>query len=125
MSGKTVFSMGVLLCLMLLASDAAAGDATGQVVKLWPGHVPDEVRNMGAEKVVMSPALDRKQVEVTESTRSESAWSASPRAVILRWRLARVVARQAACLHLVGSIPRQPRAPGTEYVLVRDARSAT
>ena len=55
--------------MALLASDAAAGDATGQVVELWPGQVPDEVRNMGAEKVVMSPALDRKQVEVTESTR--------------------------------------------------------
>jgi len=39
------------------------------VVELWPGKVPDEIGNMGAEKVVMSPALDRKQVEVTESTR--------------------------------------------------------
>jgi acetyl esterase/lipase len=41
----------------------------GQVVELWPGKVPDEVTNLGAEKVVMSPALDRKQVEITESTR--------------------------------------------------------
>lgn len=40
-----------------------------QVVEVWPGNVPDEVGNLGAEKVVMSPKLDRKQVEVTESTR--------------------------------------------------------
>lgn len=39
------------------------------VVELWPGKVPDEAGNIGAEKVVMSPVLDRKQVEVTESTR--------------------------------------------------------
>jgi acetyl esterase/lipase len=39
------------------------------VVELWPGQVPDEAGNIGAEKVVMSPKLDRKQVEVTESTR--------------------------------------------------------
>lgn len=39
------------------------------VVELWPGKVPDEAGNIGAEKVVMSPELDRKQVEVTESTR--------------------------------------------------------
>jgi len=39
------------------------------VVALWPGSVPDEPGNIGEEKVVMSPKLDRKQVEVTESTR--------------------------------------------------------
>ena len=39
------------------------------VVELWPGSVPDEVRDLGAEKSVMSPQLDRKQVEVTESTK--------------------------------------------------------
>jgi acetyl esterase/lipase len=39
------------------------------VVELWPGKVPDENGNIGAEKVVMSPKLDRKQVEVTEPTR--------------------------------------------------------
>ncbi len=40
-----------------------------KVVELWPGRVPDEAGNIGAEKVVMSPELDRKQVEVTEPTR--------------------------------------------------------
>jgi hypothetical protein len=39
------------------------------VVELWPGTVPDEAGAIGEEKVCMSPQLDRKQVEVTESTR--------------------------------------------------------
>jgi acetyl esterase/lipase len=39
------------------------------VVELWPGNVPDETGNIGAEKFLMSPKLDRKQVEVSESTR--------------------------------------------------------
>ncbi|HEV3145748.1 MAG TPA: alpha/beta hydrolase, partial [Gemmataceae bacterium] len=40
------------------------------VVELWSGQVPDEQPGViGPEKVVMSPKLDRKQVEVTESTR--------------------------------------------------------
>jgi acetyl esterase/lipase len=47
----------------------AGGDAKPEVIALWPGKVPDESGTVGAEKVVMSPKLDRKQVEVTESTR--------------------------------------------------------
>ena len=39
------------------------------VVELWPGKVPDESAGIGPETVVMSPKLDRKQVEVTDSTR--------------------------------------------------------
>jgi acetyl esterase/lipase len=39
------------------------------VVEIWPGSVPDESGKIGAEKSRMSPELDRKQVEVTESTR--------------------------------------------------------
>src|SRR5712692_10334821 len=39
------------------------------VVELWPGKPPDETGNIGAEYVRMSPKLDRKHVEVTESTR--------------------------------------------------------
>src|SRR6185436_10125644 len=39
------------------------------VAELWPGKVPDETSEIGAEKSLMSPALDRKQVEVTESTK--------------------------------------------------------
>jgi acetyl esterase/lipase len=40
-----------------------------QVVEVWPGKVPEESGNIGAERLRMSPALDRKQVEVTEPTR--------------------------------------------------------
>jgi len=39
------------------------------VVEIWPGKVPDESGNIGAERVRMSPKLERKQVEVTEQTR--------------------------------------------------------
>jgi acetyl esterase/lipase len=39
------------------------------VFEIWPGKVPDETDNIGAEKSLMSPQLNRKQVEVTEPTR--------------------------------------------------------
>ena len=39
------------------------------VVEIWPGKVPSESGDLGAERFRMSPALDRKQVEVTEPTR--------------------------------------------------------
>lgn len=39
------------------------------VLDLWPGQPPDPSGNPGPERVVMSPKLEHKQVEVTESTR--------------------------------------------------------
>jgi acetyl esterase/lipase len=39
------------------------------VVEVWPGKVPEETGTIGAEKILMSPKLERKQVEVTESTK--------------------------------------------------------
>src|SRR5262245_35927440 len=39
------------------------------VLDLWPGKAPDELGEIGPEKVVASPKLTRKEVEVTESTR--------------------------------------------------------
>jgi acetyl esterase/lipase len=39
------------------------------VVELWPGKAPEDTADIGAEKVLLSPKLDRKQVEVTEPTR--------------------------------------------------------
>ena len=39
------------------------------IVELWPGKVPDEAGDIGAEKVRMSPMLTKKEVEVTEPTR--------------------------------------------------------
>jgi acetyl esterase/lipase len=47
----------------------AGGDDKPVVVELWPDKVPDETGDIGAEKVRMSPKLDRKQVEVTEPTK--------------------------------------------------------
>ena len=40
----------------------------GLVVEIWPGKVPEETGNIGAERFRMSPKLDRKEVEVTEPT---------------------------------------------------------
>jgi acetyl esterase/lipase len=54
---------------MLCPGSFAIAAENPQVVDLWPGAVPDEDGSIGAEKVVMSPALDRKQVEVTEPTK--------------------------------------------------------
>jgi acetyl esterase/lipase len=58
----------VLLVGALSSRFVVAGDSP-QVIDLWPGKVPDESDAIGPERVVMSPVLDRKQVEVTESTR--------------------------------------------------------
>src|SRR5437764_12941909 len=48
---------------------SAAAAAELLVVEIWPGKVPEESGNIGTERFRMSPALDRKQVEVTEPTR--------------------------------------------------------
>jgi acetyl esterase/lipase len=47
----------------------ALGADSPLVVEIWPGKVPDENGGIGAEKFLMSPALERKQVEVTVPTR--------------------------------------------------------
>src|SRR5882762_7227788 len=62
----TVSAATVFLSLVVAGSAAAAEPL---VVEIWPGKVPDESGNIGPERFRMSPALDRKQVEVTESTR--------------------------------------------------------
>lgn len=64
---RFAWSYSLLVCLFVLGSAIAADNPL--VVELWPGKVPDEAGNVGPEKVVMSPKLDRKQVEVTESTK--------------------------------------------------------
>jgi len=45
-----------------------AGADDSLVVEIWPGKVPDESGNIGPERLLMSPKLDHKQVEVTEPT---------------------------------------------------------
>jgi len=57
-----------LLAGVCLVWPVGAAEAP-QVLELWPGKVPDETGAIGPERVLMSPKLDRKQVEVTESTR--------------------------------------------------------
>src|SRR5881628_1694312 len=52
---------------LIVAWSASAAEPL--VVALWPGKVPDENGGIGPERPRMSPALDRKQVEVTEPTR--------------------------------------------------------
>src|SRR4051794_253380 len=47
----------------------AGADDKPQVVEVWPGRAPEEPGGIGPETFRMSPKLDRKQVEVTESTR--------------------------------------------------------
>jgi acetyl esterase/lipase len=60
--------MRFVLLLTFLSVFSLTAD-TPLVVPLWPGTPPEETANMGPERVRMSPKLDRKQVEVTESTR--------------------------------------------------------
>src|SRR6478736_9240271 len=63
------YAAAVSLLTCLGAVGPAAVDDKPAVVELWSGKVPDEAGDIGAEYVRMSPKLDRKQVEVTESTR--------------------------------------------------------
>lgn len=65
--------MRTLITTFLATWICAAGSVLGAglplVVDVWPGKVPDQGASVGEERIVMSPKLDRKQVEVTESTR--------------------------------------------------------
>jgi acetyl esterase/lipase len=61
----STFSLVIGLCVAF----PAVGADKPLVVELWPGKVPDETGNIGAEYIRMSPRLDKKQVEVTEPTR--------------------------------------------------------
>ena len=64
---KTASSALLLLASLVVAWSTAAAEPL--VVEIWPGKPPDEPGSIGPERVRMSPALDRKQVEVTEPTR--------------------------------------------------------
>jgi len=61
-------ALAILLWCRFLAGEVHGNDAP-EVIDVWPGVPPDEPAGLGPERVRMSPALDRKQVEVTESTR--------------------------------------------------------
>src|SRR5437588_116412 len=64
---RSVATISLLACLCL--PWRAAADTKPLVVELWPGKAPEEPGTIGAEKVLLSPKLDRTQVEVTEQTR--------------------------------------------------------
>jgi acetyl esterase/lipase len=64
---RIALMVSLVICLCLAAPVAGADKPL--VVALWPGKVPEEPGSIGPEKVVLSPKLDRKQVEVTEPTR--------------------------------------------------------
>ena len=64
---QPIVSAAAVLVSLVVAASAAAAEPL--VIEIWPGKVPDENGNIGAERFRMSPALDRKQVEVTEPTR--------------------------------------------------------
>jgi acetyl esterase/lipase len=57
------------LALGLVVAGPVMGAEQALVVPLWPGEPPEEPGTIGPEKVLLSPKLDRKQVEVTEPTR--------------------------------------------------------
>lgn len=59
----------VAICTSRDCKDAETAAAQPLVVNIWPGEAPDEPGTIGKEYVRMSPELDNKQVEVTESTR--------------------------------------------------------
>ncbi len=72
MKPRCLFAHGRLsihLLALIFAAGSAFGEGMRTVVELWPGEPPDETGNVGPERIRMSPTLDRKQVEVTESTR--------------------------------------------------------
>jgi acetyl esterase/lipase len=72
-----------LITLLIIGSDPSSGTLVAaptpnglgaqrqatNVIDLWPKTVPDEPGAIGPERIRMSPSLDRKRVEVTESTR--------------------------------------------------------
>lgn len=62
------FMISWLLSLFLTQSLLHSAEKP-TVIELWPGKAPEEPGTIGEEKVIMSPKLDRKQVEITESTR--------------------------------------------------------
>lgn len=62
--------VAVLLVSVWLAGMNAVANDPPLVMEIWPGDVPDERSGViGPEKEVMSPTLDIRQVEVTQSTR--------------------------------------------------------
>jgi acetyl esterase/lipase len=65
---KPIVAVVSLIVGLCIAWPAAGADKP-LVVELWPGKIPDDVGDIGPEKVRMSPKHTRKEVVVTEPTR--------------------------------------------------------
>jgi len=65
MKRSPVFCLLFWLCLTC----PVVGADKPSIIEIWPGKAPEETGVIGPEKVVMSPKLTRKEVEVTDSTR--------------------------------------------------------
>jgi acetyl esterase/lipase len=61
-----IFSLFLIACSSIGPATAAEEP---RVIELWPGKVPDEMAEIGPEKIHLSKQSNRKQVEVTEPTR--------------------------------------------------------
>src|ERR1051326_5978281 len=63
------FASTIFLLAWMSAVFPVIGGSEALVLEIWSGAVPDEGGGIGPEKSLMSPQLDRKQVEVTEPTK--------------------------------------------------------
>src|SRR3954471_13134336 len=57
------------LASTLFATSISFAAGGPRIIELWQGPAPEEPGTIGPERVRMSPRLERRQVEVTESTR--------------------------------------------------------
>ena len=57
------------LASTLCATSISFAAGRPRIIELWQGPAPEEPGTIGPERVRMSPRLERRQVEVTESTR--------------------------------------------------------
>jgi acetyl esterase/lipase len=62
-------STSVALATSICFAFPVVGADKPEVFELWPGKIPDDVGDIGPEKVRMSQKLTKKEVEVTEPTR--------------------------------------------------------
>jgi len=58
----------ILGAFLLCSSFSSVAAEQPEVIQLWPGQAPEEPGNIGPERFRNSPALERKQVEVTVPT---------------------------------------------------------
>ena len=63
------FALMLSLVTWICAALPWSGADHPLVVESWPGKAPEKPGDIGEEKTLMSPSLDRKRVEVTEPTK--------------------------------------------------------